>query len=58
MKIIAKHYGMGEQKCTLCGKPPRLCECKCTWCGNRLWKHEGWAYVHHVCGNRRVKGAR
>lgn len=49
-----------QRRCVICGETHRHCDCRCTWCGAKLWtfhsSHGRW--IHHICGNRKVKGAR
>lgn len=52
---------LANQRCTLCGKRPEYCRCKCSWCTNPLWEQvKGAGWVRHVCTckNKMVKGAK
>jgi hypothetical protein len=45
------------RRCALCGERYYRCQCKCTWCGAKLWTFHG-RWIHHICSNRKVKGAK
>jgi hypothetical protein len=48
-KVTGFDFPGRTQKCTLCGKRPENCRCKCGWCGEPKWSLKNNYWEHHKC---------